>query len=423
MSITIEMLPITERRFRFDSVAVGELAPGDVVALTGEPDSGRGVLAQVETVSLVRVQSGTTPRAPRELAALLPGERIMYDYHTEGIMTLLAQFDKGTLEGELTVRPTYKKTHLVEPPLQILKQYFGMAPPASDSSEIVFHPVLNVGCLMRHPEVPVAFNAVGFNRHTALLAQSGSGKSYAIGVLLEELITKTQVRIIVLDPNSDFVRLGDLTDETTADVTLRDKYTNAMKGVAIVDSYPKGFQETLTQLLDGKKRAAILDLGSLDSSEQLSFGMKLLQPLWERREAKKPTIVVLDEAHNFASTDERASGANELRDLIIRIAGEGRKYGLWMIVASQRPQKLHANVIGLCDNLILMKLSSKADGDYVSSAFTALPSQMIEIAYGLQTGEAIVVGRIVRSPTLTKFRTRLTSEGGGDISNDWAREP
>ena len=46
--------------------------------------------------------------------------------------------------------------------------------------------------------------------HTAVLAQSGSGKSFMVGRVIEELLIKTKARIVVLDPNSDFVRLGDI---------------------------------------------------------------------------------------------------------------------------------------------------------------------------------------------------------------------
>jgi DNA helicase HerA-like ATPase len=49
-----------------------------------------------------------------------------------------------------------------------------------------------------------------FGCHSAVLAQSGSGKSFMIGRLIEELILKTKARVIVLDPNSDFVRLPEV---------------------------------------------------------------------------------------------------------------------------------------------------------------------------------------------------------------------
>ncbi len=62
--------------------------------------------------------------------------------------------------------------------------------------------------------VPFELDAGGFGRHTFLCGQSGSGKTYSLGVLLERLLMETRLRVVVLDPNSDYVRLS----ETRADV-------------------------------------------------------------------------------------------------------------------------------------------------------------------------------------------------------------
>jgi len=45
------------------------------------------------------------------------------------------------------------------------------------------------------------------DRHTLLRGQSGSGKTYSLGVILERLLIETDLRLVILDPNSDFVRL------------------------------------------------------------------------------------------------------------------------------------------------------------------------------------------------------------------------
>ena len=57
--------------------------------------------------------------------------------------------------------------------------------------------------------MPLGLDAGGFGRHTFLCGQSGSGKTYALGVLLERLLMETSLRVVVLDPNSDYVRLGE----------------------------------------------------------------------------------------------------------------------------------------------------------------------------------------------------------------------
>ena len=68
---------------------------------------------------------------------------------------------------------------------------------------------LDVGELALAEGVPFRLDAGGFGRHTFLCGQSGSGKTYSLGVLLERLMMETNLRVVVLDPNSDYVRLGE----------------------------------------------------------------------------------------------------------------------------------------------------------------------------------------------------------------------
>ena len=68
-------------------------------------------------------------------------------------------------------------------------------------------PSLQIGLqLDKWPEarVPVLLRPTGLAAHTAIIAQSGSGKSYMLGRFLEELVGKTKAKLLILDPNSDF---------------------------------------------------------------------------------------------------------------------------------------------------------------------------------------------------------------------------
>ena len=67
--------------------------------------------------------------------------------------------------------------------------------------------------------MPFALDAGGFDRHTFFCGQSGSGKTYSLGVVLEQLLLETSLRIVILDPNSDMARLREVrdgVDEATA---------------------------------------------------------------------------------------------------------------------------------------------------------------------------------------------------------------
>lgn len=69
--------------------------------------------------------------------------------------------------------------------------------------------LFTVGARLDDAEQPVLLDARRFNRHTFWVGQSGSGKTYALGVVLEQLLLRTNLPLLILDPNADFVRLGE----------------------------------------------------------------------------------------------------------------------------------------------------------------------------------------------------------------------
>ena len=86
--------------------------------------------------------------------------------------------------------------------------------------------VLEVGQVASVPGAPAGLMPHRFNRHTFWCGQSGSGKTYSLGVLLEELLMHTELPMIIFDPNADFVRLAEVRDDApparAAAVTRRD---------------------------------------------------------------------------------------------------------------------------------------------------------------------------------------------------------
>jgi DNA helicase HerA-like ATPase len=129
---------------------------------------------------------------------------------------------------------------------------------------------------------------------------------------------------------------------------------------------------------------------------------------------------VIDEAHHFVPAEGNEDTG--VSAMILKVAAEGRKFGLWLLLASQRAQKLHRNVISQCDNLILMRMVNQFDIDHVAGSFAGVSREMVSLARGFKKGTALAVGRIVRCPTLFGFRVRGTPEGGGDVSLDWSTQ-
>jgi DNA helicase HerA-like ATPase len=165
----------------------------------------------------------------------------------------------------------------------------------------------------------------------------------------------------------------------------------------------------------------VADLGSLATREEQAVASEaLLAGLWRRRGEREPILIVIDEAHNVCPAVPDGPLVELATEHAVRIAGEGRKFGLVLLVASQRPQKVHENVVSQCDNLVLMRVNSRSDLALVSETFSFVPPPLIALAAEFRQGEAVVAGKLVPSPTLGRFGPRWSAEGGGDLPADWA---
>jgi len=105
------------------------------------------------------------------------------------------------------------------------------------------------------------------------------------------------------------------------------------------------------------------------------------------------------------------------------IAGEGRKFGIHLFVASQRPGKVHPNVLSQCDNLILMRMNGAQDIDELESAFSHVPPRLLHEALSFGLGQALFAGPLAPLPLIAQVGTRLTPEGGADVPTTWTAPP
>jgi DNA helicase HerA-like ATPase len=112
----------------------------------------------------------------------------------------------------------------------------------------------------------------------------------------------------------------------------------------------------------GRPDAVVLELsGFAYPDEARVAALCVLDHLWAHRHERNPVLIVIDEAHNFCVPDPVTPLIAALTERISQIAAEGRKYGLWLLLSTQRPSKIHSNVISQCDNLALTKMSSPRD--------------------------------------------------------------
>jgi hypothetical protein len=103
----------------------------------------------------------------------------------------------------------------------------------------------------------------------------------------------------------------------------------------------------------------------------------------------------------------------------VLIAGEGRKFGLHLLVATQRPGKVHPNVVSQCDSFVLMRMNGAADVEELTSLFSHVPAPLLRRALGFDLGQARLAGPISPVPVLVQVGARHTPEGGGDVPTTW----
>jgi uncharacterized protein len=172
---------------------------------------------------------------------------------------------------------------------------------------------------------------------------------------------------------------------------------------------------------DESVRCVVIDLGSLPTREEQSLvATVVLGDLWRHRTERRPVLIVIDEAHNVCPAEPLDPLAALATERAIRIAAEGRKFGLYLLVSTQRPQKIPQNVLSQADNLVLLRLNSLADAAFAQAVFSFVPPGLIERSVTFRQGEGLIAGKISPEPALLRFGARISEEGGADVPATWA---
>ncbi len=177
----------------------------------------------------------------------------------------------------------------------------------------------------------------------------------------------------------------------------------------------------LASLRSHEHRCTIVDLGSLATvGEQRLVAEAVLATLWELRAERVPCLLVVDEAHNILPAQPEDPLTRLSTERAVQIAAEGRKYGLYLLCSTQQPHKVHENAVSQCDNLVLMRMNSRADIADLVRIFSFVPEGLLSQATTFGMGQALVAGRLMPVPGFVQMGQRITREGGTDVPATWA---
>lgn len=419
-----------------------------------------------------------------------------------------------------------------------------------------------------YEDIDIRLVGKGLKAHTAIIAQSGSGKSYTLGRILEEVCLKTKAKICVLDSNADFIHFHRINEDIWKNDDFKKKYLHDelithfrnnwnnvklrilsqrsrkhlkktkhlsisrvyikwnelsyldqmlalemdieqdpsylllcrylrsesikisyLEGISglkaylnilstilgefhlagienrdpdlpailpnvismstvldvynhfVMNIFPKPYYKMhreiplpklIRDFYESDESILTLDLPSIkDENDQSTICIFVLDAIWEQaiklwdmainnddiRKKRFPLFIVVDEAHNLIPEKTDNKIRLELLQKFKRIATEGRKYGLFLIVATQRPTRVNKTVISQCDNLILQRMTNRVDIDLVEENFSFIPEGWCKESMNFDVGEAALCGRFVNIPEIVKIAPRRTVEGGANIDD------
>ncbi len=178
----------------------------------------------------------------------------------------------------------------------------------------------------------------------------------------------------------------------------------------------------------------IIAMGGLSSDIQNAVVSMLLRSTFRFAiEAKLlgrplPTIIALEEAHIYAPSYYATA-----KQIVERIAKEGRKFGIGLIVVSQRPRELSETVLAQCGTLIALRTVNPSDQRHIERSMEDVTSMIISSLPGLGKGESVISGPAVALPCLVKVDLfdnvaeelgKRIGLGGKDINfkEEWQKE-
>ena len=123
--------------------------------------------------------------------------------------------------------------------------------------------------------------------------------------------------------------------------------------------------------------------------------------LWS--DGVSPLLFVCEEAHRYAAAD-RNIGFGPTRKAVSRIAKEGRKYGVFLGLVTQRPAELDATIISQCNTLFAMRLANDRDQALLRSAVSDAAANLLSFVPSLGTREVLAFGEGVALPTRLRFK-------------------
>lgn len=136
-----------------------------------------------------------------------------------------------------------------------------------------------------------------------------------------------------------------------------------------------------------------------------------------------PVLLVYEEAHNYMPNSAIAK-YRSVRESIERVAKEGRKYGISLMIVSQRPSEIAETIFSQCNNFVAMRLTNPTDQNYIKRLLPDSVSVITDSLPALEKQEALVIGDAIAMPTIMKVDQIIQKPKSADVAfhQEWQKD-
>jgi Helicase HerA, central domain/Zonular occludens toxin (Zot) len=239
---------------------------------------------------------------------------------------------------------------------------------------------------------------------------------YAAGARISEVISGYRIWWSREDPVAERpLGISDFIDAAFGENLASEAHWNAL--ILSLDAMSQAdtlltVEVTLSRLWEGAKRALRSISDQFTAQETAS-------------DKRVPTFIVIDEAHNFAPASFSDPLRNRVTSRLMQIAAEGRKFGLYLILATQRPTKLHKEIVPECENSCVLRVQSDLELKFLCDNLGYDKDQTNPIKR-FPTGRALFNGRWIpgqQKPIEAKIAPARTIVGGTGLRHEWKEAP
>ena len=192
------------------------------------------------------------------------------------------------------------------------------------------------------------------------------------------------------------------------------------------------FPSIVSQLVGDGPMPRVIDLSGVPNEvagvssaviARTIFNLKVWQTSDER--ASDPVLLVCEEAHRYVPNRGEAQ-YEAAQEAIRRIAKEGRKYGVGLLLVSQRPSEVEATVLSQCNSWIVLRVTNESDRGHVKAILPDSMAGLTKMLSGLRRQEAIFVGQAAMLPSRIMIRdledNQLPKSNDIDFDQGWQSE-